>query len=785
MVEEAMAAARDGAQTTDEADALARIRARMGLSDDVPTIGGYEIRRRIGSGAMGVVYLAWDPSLGRNVAIKLLSTRAPTEAATERLVREARGLARLQHPNVLTVFEVGRHDDRVFVVTEYAPGGDLGSYLRERRPSLAEILRIFVEAGRGLAAAHDAGLVHRDFKPANVLLDAEGRAKVADFGLVRVVTDESDAPLSHTPADATPGMAAGAGSTDAANLTRTGALVGTPAYMAPEVLQGAPSDPKSDQFAFCVALYEAVAGTRPFAGASLLELVESTESGGIAPPAAGRRVPRWLLRVLRRGLSRDPDARFPDMHALVGALERRTVRRRIAATAAFLAVGAFAGWFAAAATEEQQCETGTERIAAVWNDSVRSKVRDAFDRAHLPYGDSLEASVDAAFDAYAQRWAAAHRRACEETRIHGERSERALDLRMACLERRKRAFADAVDLVVHADAASLARSYDVAAGIPPVETCDDPEWLAEHGRWPDDPTRRAEAERIDREIVRAQAMLRAGKHTEAKERLAGLADATEALAWPPLSAKRDLVLGQVLLEAGEHQAADEALHRAFAAALETGADDVAAWTAVTGVHLAATRLRDPKAAETWWWLVAPLLERVPHDAWLHGAALANRANALLVAGDNERSIEMRRRAMEVMKTTFGPDDPRIAEQKANLAAAYRRMGEPERAVVLLLEAAATMRAAYGRLHPKLGQLYNNLGTAQLALRRLEDAQASYATSLEIKQATLPSGHPSLGHAYHNLGEVFLERGQNDDARASLERAHEIWRSALGPDHPLT
>ena len=311
---------------------------------DAPTvaagtrIGRYIVRGTIGSGGMGVVLLAQDEELARNVAIKLLRQRdfgtAEDAVARARLLREAQAMALLSHPNVITVHDVGTFGDRVFVAMEYVEGVTLREWLDAAKRPQRSILRCFVAAGRGLAAAHAAGLVHRDFKPDNVILGASpgqadgdphafGRVLVLDFGLARV-------PDSHPSQPDTDGGAEATGSHPAfQSLTMSGWVVGTPLYMAPEQHLGH-AVPASDQFAFCVALYDALVGERPFAGDSIEDLAKEKRGGRMRRFPATSLVPRAVRDVLRRGLSADPHDRFARMDDLVDALEaapRRATRR--------------------------------------------------------------------------------------------------------------------------------------------------------------------------------------------------------------------------------------------------------------------------------------------------------------------------------------------------------------------------------------------------------------------------------------------------------------------------
>jgi len=278
-------------------------------------MGRYQIVRRLGAGGMGVVFAARDGALDRMVALKLVR-RADDPGADARLAREARALAKLTHPNVVTVYDVGTHADGRFIAMELVEGETLHRWLERAPRSWREIVRTFVDAGRGLAATHAAGLIHRDFKPDNVLLDPDGRARVTDFGLARVV-DDTDAA---TP-EAQPGPP---------TITRDGALVGTPAYMSPEQLLGRPIDERADQFSFFVALYEALAAQRPFGRESPPDedalgalVAEITGGRPQAPPG-----PSWLARVVLRGLEPDARRRFPSMSAVVATLERGLGRRR-------------------------------------------------------------------------------------------------------------------------------------------------------------------------------------------------------------------------------------------------------------------------------------------------------------------------------------------------------------------------------------------------------------------------------------------------------------------------
>ena len=339
---------------------------------DPPLIGRYEVRHKVGEGGMGVVYAAYDPELEREVAVKLLRRDrlrgARVEQASERLRQEARITARLAHPNVVTIYDVGQHEASVYIAMELVHGPSMRRWLHDIARPWREVLAMFFQAGFGLAAAHDAGLIHRDFKPANVLI-GDRRARVVDFGLARAgivrararpssrvdVTSTAPSEASATRPtsevvdvlETIPGaedlsiatdvarvleeqveastvtlesrVTPGAGASDV-DVTTTDHFVGTPAYMAPELFTGGIADARTDQFAFCVALYEGVYGHRPFAGETALEIAAQVLAGKVRAPPGRSRVPGWIGDIILKGLAVDPEQRHASMRSLLAAI---------------------------------------------------------------------------------------------------------------------------------------------------------------------------------------------------------------------------------------------------------------------------------------------------------------------------------------------------------------------------------------------------------------------------------------------------------------------------------
>ncbi len=299
-------------------------------------IGRYIIRNKLGRGGMGVVYGAYDPELSRGVALKLVRHRESPGSVEihvdERLHREAQALARLSHPNVVSLYDIGACDHGAFLAMELVPGMDLAKWLKAQRRSWTEIVKVFLLAGRGLAAAHTAGVMHRDFKPTNVIVGPQGHVTVVDFGLARsteLATTVSDTHFGEVNVAVSDALST--------RLTGTNVIVGTRAYMAPEQLLGLSVGPRCDQFSFCVALFEALYGVRPYPGKNAVETANSFARGELVALEDRHGVPARLHRLLVKGLSIEPDERFPSMEALLAALRRTQPSSELRVRAGWLA----------------------------------------------------------------------------------------------------------------------------------------------------------------------------------------------------------------------------------------------------------------------------------------------------------------------------------------------------------------------------------------------------------------------------------------------------------------
>jgi len=484
--------------------------------------GRYVILQHVGHGAMGNVYAAYDPDLDRKVAVKVLrdSTRGrPLPASLE---REARAMAKLVHPHVVTVFDVGHCERGVFVAMEYVEGLTLRTWLKQQERSWREVLAAFVQAGQGLAAAHAAGVIHHDFKPDNVLVSAQGLVKVADFGLARVAAGTAAA-VSGELADAGPtrshsGLASGSATPTQASERGP---VGTLAYMAPERHLLRPADARSDQFSFCVALHEALYRERPFSGADVPALRQAVLQGAPAEPPRASAVPARVAAVLRRGLARAPEDRFPDMDTLVAALAEPAPRRLHWALSAGLLLGASGAMMAATRSEDRCASAGAAEHAA-WqahSEALRGRFADPGLAAELRELDEVAA-----------RWAARKRGNCAA----GERL--AADLRLArdaCLDQRVAQLQ--AGLAQAGVAASAEDAAHQLAQLARHDECDDPAALSEVT--PPSPAQADAVQAGRAALAEVGALEVAGAYTAALAALEPLEREALALAYPPLVAE--------------------------------------------------------------------------------------------------------------------------------------------------------------------------------------------------------------------------------------------------------
>ncbi|MDC0671888.1 serine/threonine-protein kinase [Nannocystis radixulma] len=792
--------ARDQTWLADSADrTILQTGSRPGLVPDPDAkperLGRYLVLERLGAGGMGVVYAAFDPDLERKVAIKLIRGRAD-DAARARLQREAQAMAKLSHPAVVAVFDVGEYQGQLFVAMEFVRGETVAAWIRRSKRSWREVLAVFLAAGRGLAAAHDAGLVHRDFKPDNVLLDPDGRPKVTDFGLARAV-GPGEAHLGHHETDGDQAsedrsvpvaalepalVLAGEHALSGAlslPLTRLGAVMGTPAYMAAEQHRGLVADARTDQYAFCVSLFEALHGELPFAGSNLFELAGNVVAGRLREPTSGRRVPAFVQRALVRGLSPEPGRRWPDMHALLRALDRDPARtlRRLAGGGLLLALGAGAAVVATAAPDK--CTGAAERLAGAWDEARADAVAAALRATGAPWADETWSIVRGGLDRYARTWSIIHEQTCMSHQ-RGEASGELLDLQMACLDERRDDLAAFVDVLAEADAGVAEQAVLTLAALPRVERCTDV--LALRTGIPAPAAdEEQEVAAIRGRLARARAELAAGRYPRAFE----LAHAAEAdarrLGYRPLVAEAALRLGAVRQADGKADLAEAALDEAWAAALATRHDEVAAEAAIEQVAVVGRELARKDDGQRWAVTAGALVDRRGRDDDLAARLQVHLGNMYIRTGAIDQAVSALRRALVLYTAELGDSHPYVAAARTALGDALRRQGRFADAAAEHQRALRDTVAVYGPAHPQVAVARNNLGVAYGWLGRHDDAIVEYRAAIAVREQALGGDHPRVASARNNLATALLEQGRLDEAEAELQRAIAGFRRADHPD----
>ncbi|HEY4593271.1 MAG TPA: serine/threonine-protein kinase, partial [Thermoanaerobaculia bacterium] len=466
------------------------------------------------------------------------------------------------HPNIVTVFDVGSFEGEIYLAMELVDGTTLTAWLAEKKRTWKDVAKVFSFAGRGLAAAHGAGLVHRDFKPDNVLVGKDGRIRVMDFGLARPAggPDEEEEEDDSIP---------GAKERSLLNspLTRKGILVGTPVYMAPEQFLNEPIDARADQFAFCVALYEALYGTLPFQGETVEDLAHAIVAARLPTLPPKRAIPLVVHRVLRRGMRSEPKDRYGSMDRLLRSLEWGIhFRPRAAAAVAAAALAAFVVVVKPFQNASKLCPDNLPELAGVWDGARQKAVEAAFAATKAPFAKDTFHSVQLALDDYARDWAAAKREACLATRVRREQSEDAFGLRAGCLDRRKRELDELVGLFLNVDGDLLQRSVNAASSLSPVRGCEDLAAMAVPSSGPEQAAQREKVAELRAKLASASARRHAGKYAEALAISSEVSGAATQLKFRPLEAEAMLLQGRLLDESGDFQTAEQTLLDASVAA---------------------------------------------------------------------------------------------------------------------------------------------------------------------------------------------------------------------------
>jgi eukaryotic-like serine/threonine-protein kinase len=815
----------------------AQVRAALFRKLAPVRVGRFTLLEQLGAGAMGEIYAAYDEQLDRRVALKLV--RAGTQLtvkADDMLLREAQALAQVSHPNVVQIYEAGSHDGRLFIAMELIQGETLTRWLDDvaglPRPARQRlILRRFIAAGRGLEAAHLAGVAHRDFKPDNVLVGDDGRVCVVDFGLARVLVgevastraagdgamaaqlahghtlrmppeadaaptggldsrfatdattlDPQRAPASDAAPDTDPAHASSRTLRAATRLTEPGTVMGTPRFMAPEQIRGALADHRSDQFSFCVALYHALYGVFPFAGERMPELLDAMETGEIGP-AHSVGLPAGLRAALRRGLSVDPARRFATMGELLAALAPR--RRR---TATWLAGAALVAGLAAVvyarSSSAAPCANAGDGIGAAWSAERAAGLRAAFAASDLPYRDAAWRGASQRLDAYATRWRVEAIAACRATHIDHVQSAQLLDRRMWCLDHAGRQVAALTSELARGGAGAVEHAVAAAEALPDPGACRDTEAML-FGLAPPPAGLVGQIATVRAQLAQARTLEWLGRAEDALVVARAASAASERVGYPPVRAEALAQIARALDARGNAEARAESQRLYFDALdlAESGRHDQLAAEVWGRLVLLATRMdASTQQAHAWWRRSAAAVRRIGDtardQARLHHALgeLYYRDARYAEAADAENL------AIAAIADQRPPplELSRYLDALAKALAPQGRVGE---AIALHERALAIALAALGPAHPDVRKLQINYGKALEKHGQLGRARAVLDAALASMPAPYRDSHLDAGRLHAMLSDVSYVEGKLDVAAAHGRASLAIYERA-GAAAPL-
>ncbi len=754
-------------------------------------IGRHTILQTLGEGGMGVVYAAYDPELDRKVAIKLVNGDGAGVEGKARLLREAQAMAKLAHPNVAAIYDVGLCGEQVYVAMEFIKGETLKAWSERHRGDWRRLVAMFVDAGEGLEAAHCAGLVHRDFKPENVLVGDDGRPRVLDFGLVRAASHEletldEEEDLSSTGSSTI--MEALRDSSDALDggLTRAGAIMGTPAYMSPEQVEGHTEavDARSDQFSFCVALYEALYDQLPFQGGTLSELFAAIRRGVVRPPPRGSRVPAWIHRALLRGLAVDPAQRWPSMQELLDTLlkdPRRRVRLGAAVFgAAVLLSSASYGAAVTSSSAAEVCEAARDSAVEVWSEARRGRVRDALLASPATFAKDAWRRVDERVAHYAEGLSERRFSACEANR-DGRQSDELFDLRSVCLDRRQAELEATLDVLEQAGDDVVERSVDLVASLSPLDACDDAKGLRAAIPPPADPATAAAVEGLRSELGRAEIFKRAGKLQEGLELARRIRIDAEELHYTPLIARALVTQGDLEMEYGAHEDAARDLHRAIWLAVEVGDAEVTAEAASKWLYVAGTRLTRGAEVEVFEPFVLAAARHLDEGNSLRPLAYSNVGAVHYRRGDLEGAERNFVAALDIWESLRAPNRLEFAGTLNNLGVTLNDRGHHDEAARHLERALAMIEREVGSQHPSLAYPLFGLAAAQLELGELTGARDRYSRSLTLIEENMGSDVFMAAYPTAGLGRVAFRQGEIEPSLAWFERSLALWQASGAED----
>jgi tetratricopeptide (TPR) repeat protein len=744
-------------------------------------LGRYMLVTRLGAGGMGEVYSAYDPKLDRKVAIKVLRAAAWLELAEGhlRLLREGQAMARLSHPNVVTVYDIGATEGHPFVAMELVEGTNLHHWLREKRRPWRETLTAWLSAARGLAAAHAASLVHRDFKPENVLVSREGRICVTDFGLARAASDglASTGPIRLARVERQP-----AGDSErmlSAALTEAGTILGTLDYMAPEQLMGKPADARSDQFAFCVSLYEALYHRQPFERDPAAPIPELANVQ-VEPPPKDTEVPARIFKALLKGMAQRPGDRFESMDALVAELARDPIaraRRWGALAAAVTGVVVAAGVYQV--TERNKvamCRDAESKFKGIWDTERKAQIRGAFLATGKATAGSAWANIERYLDGYVAKWTRTYTEVCEATWVRGELSEERLRLSMGCLDQRLKEVIGVADELLKPGGGGQDRS-ESHAQLTPVKSCADPTLLAKEHTSADVSV---DSEAINKALGQARAYQFSGKYEEGLALARAAVEGSVRIKDRSLEARALFAQGMLEIDLGKDDVAHQLLQKAFLAAEAGGNDETKARAAIHLVSIAGIDLGIFEEGIRWSKEAEAVIERLGGDRELQAELATQIGMVLQEHGRAPEALPQFEKSLEIWRTAPEADDF-VALSLVSLAEVNNELGRYEEAIERGLEALKIGRRVYGEEHYRIAALMRTLGESHWLAGKTKEGQDYFRRSLALLEKTVGPDHPDVAVALQNIAESERRLGRLDQAADYYHRVHAAYEKAFGAD----
>ncbi|WP_434425429.1 protein kinase domain-containing protein [Nannocystis pusilla] len=726
-------------------------------------IGRFRVVQTLGQGGMGVVYSAQDLQLGRLVAIKVIRDDRLREGAKDRarLLREAQMQAKLSHPNVVQIHEVSESEGGLFIVMELVKGATLREWLdREARP-LAAILERFVEAARGLSAAHQAGIVHRDFKLANAMVGEDGRVRIADFGLA--VADQSQ---QETEPERTAGAAAAG---------HTSKHAGTPTYMSPEQVRGRDCDARSDQYSFAVALTEALFRRPP--PPAIERLADRT--GALALPADPP-APQWLRQALTRALSLDPADRFPSMAALIEVLVETPKRRRRRALAAGLVV-ALAGSTALGATlfareqTKSQCSQAENGLASLWDDTRKAALHDAFTATGMPYAEKSWQRASSMLDAYAKDWADVSMSNCQARQSATLPLERHFAQSAACLDRQHDALATLLTDFATADRALVASADKAVAELSPPDQCRVT------------PTMQLIDGSVGPTKTRVRELLDRGKFLtithEGRDAVAFLETAlAEIRSTADVAGEAEalLLLGRAKSLLSDGPGAKDFLNQAYdrANAAKYSALKWEIWNELAQVH--AVVFDDPAEARRC--LDHAKSEHHPDPRAAEAAIAAVESGIFIAEKRPLDAVALRRQALATLKSLYSADRPEVSLARLSLAAALGEASQLQESHQMHAQLLADLQKEYGLEHPWPARVELNHGLDLRELQQFSKAREHLEHARGALVRTYGETHLWVAKADVALAQLDIDEDAIPQAIERLERALATYDAIVPPTH---